>query len=97
MIYWYHPNILSTIRNPCHIPKVEPIKKDTATVPSSPVTPKVDSAKTEVPKDSSLPKEIKKEGDHLQSEDRSEDENGSSNNNNPLKEEANKEYYKGRE
>ena len=79
------------------IPKVEPIKKDTATVPSSPVTPKVDSAKTEVPKDSSLPKEIKKEGDHLQSEDRSEDENGSSNNNNPLKEEANKEYYKERE
>ncbi|MEI6185019.1 MAG: hypothetical protein WCP65_05770, partial [Bacteroidota bacterium] len=71
-------------------PTVEPAKKDTTITP---VPTKVDSAKTETPKDSSLPKEIKKEGDHLQSEDRNGEDDNSSRNNYPLKEEANKEYY----
>ena len=79
-------------------PKVEPVvvepKKDTAVAPPTPVTPKVDSVKTEVNKDSSLPKEIKKENDHLQSDDRNNEDGDNRNGSLPLKEEANKEYYK---
>jgi len=74
-------------------PKVEP-KKDSAVAPPVPVTPKVDSVKTEVNKDSTLPKEIKKENDHLQSDDRNNEDEDNKNGSLPLKEEANKEYYK---
>ncbi len=73
-------------------PIVEP-KKDSVIAPIVPVIPKVDSAKVEVNRDSTLPKEPKKENDHLLNEDPNEN-GGNRKNNPPATRDANKEYNK---
>ena len=81
-----------TVVTPPAPPVVEQ-KKDSVIAPIVPVIPKVDSAKVEVYKDSTLPKEPKKENDHLLNEDPNEN-GGNRKNNPPATRDANKEYNK---